>query len=105
MALNHAKIIAQLDEALARDDPAEPWPALAQALAELRPMDPAGAWAVVDRDQKLRAILAGGPEEGIAGLLLNRLESLARTAACLSCGTCCRTSSPTLYASDPGAGP
>ncbi|KMY66661.1 hypothetical protein AAU61_16240 [Desulfocarbo indianensis] len=82
-------------------DLAEPALALQTALeilAELRPMDPEGAALVLERHPQVRRLLAQGPPA--AERLAGRLEELAQAAACLGCGTCCRSSSPTLYQED-----
>ena len=68
----------------------------AQALAEWRPMDSGGARLVLEG----QAELAGMLDDGRARPLLDWLERLAGKRDCLQCGTCCRTSSPTLYAED-----
>ena len=68
--------------------------AAAGLLARLRPMHRAGAAKAAAGDQKLTALLARGAG---AAELLARLERLAGAKACLACGTCCVTSSPTLY--------
>jgi Fe-S-cluster containining protein len=60
-------------------------------------MDRAGAVGVVANDIQLGRLLAGAVE---AGLLAKRLLDLAGSRSCLGCATCCRTSSPTLYAED-----
>ena len=71
--------------------------AAAGLLARLRPMHRAGAAKAAAGDQKLTALLARGAG---AAELLARLERLAGAKACLACGTCCVTSSPTLYQED-----
>jgi Fe-S-cluster containining protein len=78
--------------------PARAWAEAAAALAELRPMDPAGAAAVLEADPEVRGLFPQGPEAAVG--LARRLEALAAARRCLGCGTCCRTSSPTLYAED-----
>jgi Fe-S-cluster containining protein len=70
---------------------------LAQALSLWRPMDQAGAWAVLESHDELAALLAG---EIRALALAEKLSQLAASRTCLGCGSCCRTSSPTLYAED-----
>jgi len=69
---------------------------VAEALAELRPMDPSGATAVV----RARPELVELARRGRVFSLAQRLQELAAAQECLACGTCCRTSSPTLYRRD-----
>ncbi len=67
-----------------------------QVLASLRPMDQAGARAVVAGDEALaRAILAHEPRTA-----LKRIRELASARACIRCATCCRNSSPALLEPD-----
>ena len=73
--------------------------AAAEMLQSLRPMHPAGAAKVAAGDEKLAALLAAGAG---AAPILARLEELAAARTCLACGTCCVTSSPTLYREDLG---
>jgi Fe-S-cluster containining protein len=87
---------ARLARALA--SPAAAWAEAARALAELRPMDPAGAAAVLEAEPGLGRLAGGGP--AAAPELTRRLRELAKARRCLGCGTCCRASSPTLYAED-----
>lgn len=80
---------------------AEPVQAMHEAvelLAVSRPMDPSGAALVLERESCLGGLLAGGPEA--AAELAGFLTDLAQARRCLGCGTCCLTSSPTLYAED-----
>ncbi len=84
-----------------RDALTQPGQALAAAielLARLRPMDPSGAALVLERESGLGGLLAQGPEA--AAELADRLMELAQARECLGCGTCCLTSSPTLYGED-----
>ncbi|KIX13305.1 YkgJ family cysteine cluster protein [Dethiosulfatarculus sandiegensis] len=73
----------------------------ARELIHLRPMDEKGALAIIKRKQ----ICANPPEQAEAqkAYFLEQAGLLSELAAlkdCLGCGTCCRTSSPTLYAKD-----
>ncbi|MBI5524297.1 MAG: YkgJ family cysteine cluster protein [Desulfarculus sp.] len=74
-----------------------------QALGDLRGVDAAGAAALLaaqaELGQWLAAALGPGGDNSLAGLAA-ALEDLARRPACLGCATCCRVSSPTLYAED-----
>ena len=70
--------------------------ALAECLAELRPMDQRAARMVLDSQLQLPALLESSPPER----LLEFAAGLAGSRSCLGCGTCCRTSSPTLYLED-----
>ena len=77
--------------------------ALAEALREWRGPDPAGALAALDVDEDLRALLAQWPSpapEELWERMTGRVRELAEAQRCLGCGTCCRTSSPTLYRRD-----
>ncbi|MBU4275182.1 MAG: YkgJ family cysteine cluster protein [Proteobacteria bacterium] len=75
--------------------------ALAQAcaalLAEARGVDTAAAARAVSRDRELGGLIA---ETASAERLAACLQDLAQAARCIGCATCCRTSSPTLYAED-----
>lgn len=75
--------------------------ALAQACAALlaaaRGIDQAAAARALARDQELGRLIA---EAAPTARLAARLDALARAARCLGCATCCRASSPTLYAED-----
>ena len=71
--------------------------AAAALLGELRPMHAAGAAKVAARDAKLAGLVASGAG---AAEIFARVEQLAGAKECLACGTCCVTSSPTLYAED-----
>lgn len=76
---------------------------LARVLEEWRGPDPAGALAALDADDDLRAMLAAWPSDTPAelwGRMTSRVRELAEAQRCLGCGTCCRTSSPTLYRRD-----
>jgi Fe-S-cluster containining protein len=80
---------------------AQPGQAMHEAvelLAISRPMDPSGAALVLEREPGLGGLLARGP--GAAGELAELITGLALARRCLGCGTCCLTSSPTLYAED-----
>jgi hypothetical protein len=80
---------------------AQPGQAMHEAvemLAISRPMDPSGAALVLEREPGLGGLLARGP--GAAGELAELITGLAQARRCLGCGTCCLTSSPTLYAED-----
>jgi Fe-S-cluster containining protein len=97
--------------ALAQEGPLALRRFCAQALAEIRRLDEPGALAALEADAELAGIMAnlaagllaapaakaeGDALEALAG----RLADLALAPACLGCGTCCRVSSPTLYAED-----
>jgi len=75
--------------------------ALAQAcaalLAEARGVDTAAAARAVSRDRELSGLIA---ETASAERLAACLQDLAQAARCIGCATCCRASSPTLYAED-----
>ncbi|CAO0823219.1 YkgJ family cysteine cluster protein [Desulfarculales bacterium] len=75
--------------------------ACGQALRRMRGLDAAGAAAVLAAElgMALAACLGPQPQGSLEELALC-LEELARRPACLGCGTCCRASSPTLYAED-----
>ncbi len=90
------RLIERLARSLA--EPAAAWQAAVTLLAELRPMDPAGAAVVLEREPGLARLVAQGP--AAAAELAARLLELARARRCVGCGTCCLTSSPTLYAED-----
>ncbi len=96
-----------LAEAFARGGPGALRAACGQALMDLRGLDGPGAQAVLDQDPELIGLwspLAGhpalSPVPALASALALRLMELSQARACLGCGTCCRTSSPTLYAED-----
>lgn len=71
--------------------------ACAALLAEARGVDATAAARAVSRDRELSGLIAAMAP---AGDLAARLEALAQAARCIGCATCCRTSSPTLYAED-----
>lgn len=83
---------------IALDQPGKALYAAVEMLARLRPMNPSGAALVLEREPDLGGLLARGPEA--AGDLAALLTGLAQARRCLGCGTCCLTSSPTLYAED-----
>jgi Fe-S-cluster containining protein len=70
---------------------------LAQALSLWRPMDMAGAGVLAAEHAGINSLLDGGagPKD-----LAAKLAELAASQSCLGCGSCCRTSSPTLYTKD-----
>lgn len=86
----------RLAQRLAVASPAKATQVVAEVLAELRPMHPAGALAVV----LARPELVSLARRRQAFPLARRLQELATAQECLACGTCCRTSSPTLYRRD-----
>ncbi|MFH1034845.1 MAG: YkgJ family cysteine cluster protein [Pseudomonadota bacterium] len=96
-----AGLLDNLRAALARAGAAGLAQAAGQALNQLRGLDAPGAAAVVadELGRELAACLAAEPQAALAELA-RRLEELAGRQACLGCGTCCRVSSPTLYATD-----
>ncbi len=63
----------------------------AESLAALRPMDRQGAARIC------RGLIAAHGD-GLA--LAQAIEQTAESKACIGCGTCCLTSSPTLYLAD-----
>lgn len=66
-------------------------------------MDHAGALGLTAGDAKLGRFFdkgSGAETVVMARSAMERLKELAEKRACISCGTCCRTSSPTLYAED-----
>lgn len=77
--------------------------ACVQALREVRGVDAPGAAYLLAAQAQLNELLAAclgpGGQEAVEGLAAT-LEELARRPACLGCATCCRVSSPTLYAQD-----
>jgi Fe-S-cluster containining protein len=91
---------SQVEERLrmALAQPGQAMAAAIEILADLRPMNPAGAALVLEREADLCRLMAQGP--GAAAELAAGLRDLAQAARCLGCGTCCLTSSPTLYAED-----
>lgn len=74
------------------------------ALSEARGLDPAGAAEVLrgepELGRRLAACLAAEAPAAALAELARELTALAEAARCLGCGTCCRVSSPTLYAED-----
>ena len=63
----------------------------AESLAALRPMDQQGAVRIC------RGLIAAhGQDQALA----QAIEQTAARKACIGCGTCCLTSSPTLYLAD-----
>jgi Fe-S-cluster containining protein len=73
----------------------------ARELIHLRSMDHKGALAIIKREQICQAPPC--EKETQKKYFLEQAKLLTRLAqekACLGCGTCCRTSSPTLYAKD-----
>jgi hypothetical protein len=96
-AKSREDISALIEQALQEGGPSGAAEACVQALTRLRAMDRAGAVGVVANDSQLGRLLAGAVE---AGSLAKRLLDLAGSRSCLGCATCCRTSSPTLYAED-----
>lgn len=97
IARAHAELAALLARSLA-GGPAAALEAAARALAARRSMDPAGAAAALGADREFGGLLSRRPTDPDA--LARRLLEMAGVAACLRCGTCCRVSSPTLYAED-----
>ena len=71
--------------------------ACAALLAEARGVDTAAAARAVSRDRELSGLIA---ETASAERLAACLQDLAQAARCIGCATCCRASSPTLYAED-----
>jgi Fe-S-cluster containining protein len=116
LAQDLAKALAQaLAQAQAQGGPLALRQACARALAEARGLDEPGCRAVLDSDAELPGLMSGllaacaapggesapvAESERLAGGLAGRLTALAQAQACLGCGTCCRVSSPTLYAED-----
>lgn len=84
------EILSRIAAALAAGGP-KALETLAGELRRLRPMDRAGALGVAAREGLVRME---------APAALAALQELAGRAGCLACGTCCRTSSPTLYLED-----
>ena len=101
--MSQADITARLQAALADRDPSGALDACAEVLQELRPMDQTGALALVTGDSilsKYLMVARAGGDPTRTSTLAQRLLELAGRRACLGCGTCCRRSSPTLYAAD-----
>ncbi len=101
--MKEAELIAKLEVILLGEGAAGALGACAELLRRLRPMDQAGARALVSGDDILSKCFIEfeeGKERENAASLARRLGELARRPACLGCGTCCRKSSPTLYAED-----
>ncbi|MBU1155820.1 MAG: YkgJ family cysteine cluster protein, partial [Proteobacteria bacterium] len=60
-------------------------------------VDTAAAARALGRDRELSGLIAAlAPADELAA----RLDALAQASRCIGCATCCRTSSPTLYAED-----
>lgn len=99
-----ADLLHRLSQALAQEGAPGLEAACRQALTETRGLDPAGAGAVLSGQPELGRLMAAclgseDPAEALAALAQD-LAALAVAARCLGCGTCCRVSSPTLYAED-----
>lgn len=94
--MQKGELAEQLRQALAQ--PSQAMNAAIELLARLRPMRPAGAALVLGKEPGLGSLLAQGPDA--APELADRLMYLAQAQRCLGCGTCCLTSSPTLYSQD-----
>lgn len=96
-----ARLLEELGAALAQAGAAGLATACGQALRRSRGLDAPGAAALVadELGAALAACLGPRPEAALRDLA-GRLEELAGRPACLGCGTCCRLSSPTLYAED-----
>lgn len=99
-----ADLLDRLSQALAQEGAPGLEAACRLALTESRDLDPAGAAAVLAGEADLGRLLAAclaaeAPDEALAALAQG-LAVLAAAARCLGCGTCCRVSSPTLYAED-----
>jgi Fe-S-cluster containining protein len=94
--MNKRELEGQLRDALAQ--PGQALDAVVDLLVRLRPMHPSGAGLVLKEEADLGTLLAGGPEAApeLAALLIEIIQA----DRCLGCGTCCITSSPTLYAED-----
>ncbi len=104
--MREGELRARLEKALAREGTAGGLAACAELLPGLRAMDQAGARALVAGDDVLSKHFIefeAGREKDCATALARRLGEMARRQDCLGCGTCCRTSSPTLYREDRGA--
>ncbi|MFZ5585612.1 MAG: YkgJ family cysteine cluster protein [Thermodesulfobacteriota bacterium] len=99
-----ADLAGELRRALAQAGAAGLAAAAQAALGGLRGLDEPGAAAVMAGDPECGRLLAqavAGPEPRTAlDALAVRLAELAAAARCLGCATCCRVSSPTLYAED-----
>ncbi len=92
------QLAKRLRELAAKGGPGAASQASAGLLAELRSIDQAGAAAVLAADAQAGRLLAAWPGQALE--LAGRLLALSQRAACLRCGSCCRTSSPTLYLED-----
>ncbi|MCF8032108.1 MAG: YkgJ family cysteine cluster protein [Desulfarculaceae bacterium] len=71
--------------------------ACALELSARRGLDHQGAAKAVAGDAELARLIAA---DAPPGELAARLSALAGAGRCLGCGSCCRVSSPTLYAED-----
>lgn len=93
---DHSQLIARLQAARAQG-PAALLAACAAELGARRGIDAPGAASAVAKDAELSRLAAAdaSPQE-----LATRLMALAKAERCLGCGSCCRVSSPTLYAED-----
>lgn len=89
-------LMARLQAALAQG-PAALMAACAEELGARRGIDALGAARALGRDAELARLAAA---QAPAGELAARLAALAAAPRCLGCGSCCRVSSPTLYAED-----
>jgi Fe-S-cluster containining protein len=90
----------ELAMALAQSGPLGLRQACTLALVRTRGLDETGALAVLEDDAELAGILAGPTGEKALTTLAAHLAGLALARSCLGCATCCRVSSPTLYAED-----
>ena len=98
------ELATRLTRALTQDGAPGLESACRLALQRLRGLDPPGAAVVILGEAELGRLMAAclGGEDQPAALadLARGLETLAGAARCLGCATCCRVSSPTLYAED-----
>jgi Fe-S-cluster containining protein len=94
--MDRGELAKELRQALSQ--PGQAMDAVIELLARLRPMHPSGAALVLEQEPDLGGLLARGPmaAEEVAARMLD----LAQARRCLGCGTCCLTSSPTLYSED-----
>lgn len=101
-----ADLLDRLSRALAREGAPGLESACRLALAEMRGLDQIGAAAVLAGEAGPGRLLSAclGSENPAPALaeLAQWLRDLAGAAHCLGCATCCRVSSPTLYAEDLG---
>ena len=87
----------------AQEGPAGARKRLAQVLMVVRSPDPPGAFAAIAEDGPLVDLIIqfpGDEPEALWSKMVTRSQELAEAQRCLRCGTCCRKSSPTLYADD-----